>query len=412
MTMIPNRQLFPLLLIIFIDSMGYFIAIPVLVRILSPENALLADSVSETTRNLLFSLALAIMPLAAIISRPIMGHLSDQFGRKKTLAICLVGSGGGFLITALGMSISSFALIVLGRLINGVAASSQAIAQAAITDLTAGKRKAFFLSINALAMTFAMAGGSALGGILSDPALVSWFSDSTPFYAALLLVIVAWFLLIYSFSDTPYLPETTKSISLFSAFRQLLTPAESAQLRWLLIIFFLLELSWSLYYQAAPLSFSEYYGTDATSIGLFMGYAGLWMCIGLGIVYGGLLRFANLPNVLMYCMTTCTLGAVLCGYLADFSGQWWVSIPIVLGVGMGYTTLLTLMSNIADIKQQGILMGLAGATLAFAWLITGSLSGILVNIFPSLPLHASGWLMALAFVLAFTWYKRFANHPR
>jgi MFS family permease len=405
MTTLPYRQLLPLLLIIFIDSMGYFIAIPVLVRILSPEAGLLVPGVSETTRNLLFSLALAIMPLAAIISRPIIGYCSDRFGRKKILGICLLGSAGGFLLTAAGMAMSSFIFVVLGRLINGVSASSQAIAQAAISDLTQGKRKAFFLSINALAMTLAMAGGSALGGVLSDASLIAWFSDSTPFYMATVLVFIALFLLIYYFSDISSSPVITKKITLISALRQLLASPTSAQMRLLLLIFFLLELSWSLYYQAAPLSFSEHYGTDATTIGLFMGYAGLWMCIGLGVVYGGLLRFASLPKVLIYCMTACTMGTLLCGYLTEFNQQWWVSIPIVLGVGMGYTTLLTLMSN-ATTEQQGILMGLAGATLAFAWLITSILSGILVSVSPSLPLHVSGWLMFVGFILTLIWYKK------
>ena len=178
------RQLIPLLLIIFIDSMGYFIAIPILVRVIGPESELLAFSVTETTRNLLFSLALAIMPLAAIISRPLIGYYSDRFGRKKILAYCLMGSGVGFLLPVLGFAINSFAIVVLGRLVSGVTASSQAIAQAAITDITAGKRKAFFLSMNALCMTLAMAGGSTLGGVLSDHNLVAWFSNSTPFLVA------------------------------------------------------------------------------------------------------------------------------------------------------------------------------------------------------------------------------------
>jgi MFS family permease len=397
------RQLLPLLLIIFIDSMGYFIAIPVLVRVLNPDTLLLASDVSATTRNILFSVALAIMPLAAIISRPIMGYCSDRFGRKKVLSHCLVGSACGFLLPVWGIAIGSFSLIVIGRFISGITASSQAIAQAAIADITAGKSKAFYLSLNALCMTFAMAGGSVLGGVLSDPSLVSWFNDGTPFLAATGLVFIAYILLQKFYLE--YNNEPTIKMQFWATFHKIILSSSAKNTRLLLCIFFLLELSWSLYYQAAPLTLNEYYGIDATTIGLFMGYAGLWMCIGLGVVYGGLLRFFTLPHVLLTCMFLCTLGTLICGYLPSFSGQWYNVIPIVLGVGMTYPTLLTLMSNNTDPAQQGGLMGLAGATLALAWLLTGLSAGFLVNLFPALPMHASGWIMLLGFILTWRWYR-------
>lgn len=402
---ISYRQLIPLLLIIFIDSMGYFIAIPVLIRVLNPDTLLLAGDVNETMRHMLFSVALAIMPLAAIISRPIMGYCSDRFGRKKVLSSCLIGSAVGFLLPVWGIATHSFALIVLGRLISGVTASSQAIAQAAITDITAGKSKAFYLSLNALCMTFAMAGGSALGGVLSDSTLVSWFNDGTPFLAATFLVIIAFTLLQLLWKDASPLRTQNKSLNFLTTFRTMIFSSTAKHTRLLLCIFFLLELSWSLYYQAAPLTLSEHYDIDATTIGLFMGYAGLWMCIGLGVVYGGMLRFFTLPRVLITCMFLCTFGTVLCGYLPVFQAQWYMAIPIVLGVGMSYPTLLTLMSNNTDAAQQGGLMGLAGATLAFAWFLTGLSAGFLVNIFPALPLHVSGWIMLGGFILTVYWYR-------
>ena len=207
-----------------------------------------------------------------------------------------------------------------------------------------------------------------------------------------------------------YYPDTSNSNdfptqSISAALSQLFVTPEAKPLRLLLLIFLLLELSWSLYYQAAPLSLNEYYGADATTIGLFMGFAGLWMCVGLGVVYGGLLRITTLPRVLLICMLMSTMGTLICGYLPYFSLQWLVAIPIVLGVGMTYPTLLTLMSNQTAETQQGGLMGLAGATLALAWLITSIFSGILVNIFPALPFHASGWIMLIGLVLAWRWYR-------
>lgn len=397
------KSLLPLFLIIFIDSMGYFIAIPILIRVLSPESTLLAVSVDASTRHLLFSLALAILPLAAIISRPIIGYCSDRWGRKKILLFCLIGSAGGFLLPVWGFAVNSFVWVVLGRLVSGITASSQAIAQAAITDITSGKQKAFFLSINALCMTLAMASGSVLGGLLSDNQVYYLFSDSTPFLIAALLVFIAIILLWLFFPDEVQKKSRQKQQSLFASLQTLLASPKSKNIRLLLIIFFLLELGWSLYYQAAPLTFNEHYGTDPTTISLFMGYAGLWMCIGLGVVYAGLLRFTQLSHALLICMVLCAVALSLSGFLPEFNQQWLMAIPIVLGVGMAYPTLLTLMSN--ETEQQGGLMGLAGAALALAWLITGLFSGILVNIFSLLPLYIAGLTMLAALGLTIYWYK-------
>ena len=72
----------------------------------------------------------------------LLGDLSDQVGRKKSLSICLIGSFLGYICAALSVSIGSMALMFFGRIVAGFTAGSQPIAQAAIIDSSEEAHKA------------------------------------------------------------------------------------------------------------------------------------------------------------------------------------------------------------------------------------------------------------------------------
>jgi len=137
-------RLIPLFLVIFIDSLGYFLVIPVLLHLfICGEYGLIPSTTSLATRNLLYGLTVTLSPLGFLLTAPIIGNVSDKYGRKKTIFWCLVGSFVGFILPIFGILKGSLTLLFLGRFIAGISSGSQPVAQAAIADFTAGKQKHF-----------------------------------------------------------------------------------------------------------------------------------------------------------------------------------------------------------------------------------------------------------------------------
>ena len=395
-------RLIPLFLVIFIDSMGYFLVIPVILRLfIDGEYGLIPLNTSLTVRNVLYGITVTLAPLAFLISAPLIGSLSDQWGRKKTIFLCLLGSLTGFILPIIGILTRSLPLLLLGRFITGFSSSSQPVAQAAITDFTQKKQKAFYLAMIGFAMTLAMILGPLGGGYLSDPQLVSWFTVMTPYWAAVILSFINIVLLLAFYREKSEKQKKPTSISLHQSIKILFGMLTHSAIRHLLLIFLLMELAWSQYYQVIFLFLREYHHYTASQIALFTGYIGFWMSLGLTIIYRVIIRYVPIERILRVSMIMISVGFAGCTFLPGTSSQWVFVIFISLFVGMAYPSLLALISNHADKAHQGWVMGVASTLLGSAWMCTAFLSGWLINYFDRLPLlFATGCSMAGLFVLS------------
>lgn len=194
------RRLFPLLLLIFVDSLSYFVVIPVLMRLFYGDHtSILSHNTSMMMRDVLTGVTIALSPLATLLSAPFIGNASDHYGRKKTLLGCLCCVLIGFALPIMGIMQKSVALIMMGRFIAGIGSASQSIAQAAVADLCHEKDKARMLGNIALMMTLALIVGPLVGGYLSDVNLSHAFGLTTPYFFALILSVLNIGLLLFFF---------------------------------------------------------------------------------------------------------------------------------------------------------------------------------------------------------------------
>lgn len=361
------RQLLPLLLIIFIDTLGYFIVLPVILRLfMHGSDSLLPANTSMMTRNLLYSFTLMLSPLAFIICSPLIGHFSDRYGRKKALTYALLAACIGFLLPIVGIFKKVLPLIFIGRFIAGASSSSQPVAQAGMTDITTGKARAFYLSLIGFAMTFGMVIGPLSGSYLSDHTLVSWFNVTTPYYFALLLSFINIIMIITLYKNT-YQPLLKK---------RLLSPRLLTKNNiWLLMLSFLfLEIAWSQYYQASFLTMTQHFHYSMNKMGIFAAYMGFWMCIGLTIVYNQLLKNFSIEFIAKSSLCVASLALLFCN-IPNTAIQWIMMIPATIAVGTSYPSLLSLLSHRTETTHQGYILGCASTVLGVAWMLTGLLSG-------------------------------------
>ncbi|MBB72318.1 MAG: hypothetical protein CMF50_07965 [Legionellales bacterium] len=399
--MLVNRQrLLPLFILLVIDGMGFGLVIPVLSPlIMDPNTSILPINTSDSLRHLYFGLTLAVFPTAVFLGTPVLGILSDRLGRRKVLLWCLGGSFVGLCLAASSIALNSIALLLIGRVLTGLASASQPIAQAAIADISSHGKKALNLSLIAFAMTVGMVAGPLAGGFLSDSHLFHGFSLQTPFIAASLLSAVNFVLMIFTFAETrdiKSLPQWTWHDNLSNC----IIMFESCTLRRLIAGFLLIELAWSLYFQATPLTLAQRYHFSSEMIAIFITYLGLTMSVGLTVVFRAIVPYFSLEKIIRGCFLSAVASLLGCLLVHNQWLQWLMTIPLTIGVGIAYTALLALMSNHLNQHLQGWLMGFAAALLALAWAITGYMAAPLLHWHYQLPIMGALLLAGIGYTVA------------
>ena len=127
-----NKSLMTIFLIVFIDLLGFGIILPLLPYIAEKYSA----------GPLQIGLLTATYSFFQLIASPILGRLSDRYGRKKLLIFSQLGSAFGYLILGLA---GNLPLLFLSRIIDGITGGNISIAQAYIADVTDKKNRTIFL---------------------------------------------------------------------------------------------------------------------------------------------------------------------------------------------------------------------------------------------------------------------------
>ena len=370
------KLIFPYFAIIVLDVMSLWIVLPVLATLVShtADNILTAHGSHERWRHLIYGIILSIPAFFQIIVAPLLGYISDHVGRKKVLLYCAVGAFISFIIYAISFALSSLFLLILARVINGVSSGSLAVAQAAMTDISDGKRRAVNIALIAVAMTIGLILGPLLGGVLSDQHLVSWFNNALPFYAAAILSLICIIAMWLYLQETTLAPTQQKNnaYALYSGIKMLLN---HSYVLLVLLAFLFFELGWSLYFQAIPLLLVPSFHYSNTMLGIFINYVSIILSLGLFFILRLAINHFSLAAIIIAGLIVNILAYTGIYFLHQALWQWLLAIPVALAVAICYPALKAAASNAFPQAKQGLLMGIAYAFLCLAFGVSGILSG-------------------------------------
>lgn len=393
------KRLFPLLLLIFIDSFSYFVVIPVLLELFfNPHYGLLPANASVATRDFLTGFTIALSTVAALIAAPFVGNFSDHYGRKKTLLICLVSIFFGFFLPIIGIMTKHLSLILLGRLLSGIGSSSQPVAQAAVADLCKDDEKSLFLSFIALMMTLPIILGPLAGGYLSDSHLVSWFNATTPYCLAAAISLVSFFIILFFFQETMQSRMRAQMLSVREVIIGLKQAIKAHHIGLLLLVFFCVELGWSQYYQSVSLILSQQFHYSIQQVSLYNALMGIFMSGGLLFLYPIWMKYASTQKIMFYSTILAFTGLLSCAIFP--SVQYIFVWMVAIFTGTAYVSLLTLISNRVPATHQGWIMGYTSTILFLAWMITAFNGGWLVSVHATLPLWVAAGALLIGVISA------------
>jgi DHA1 family tetracycline resistance protein-like MFS transporter len=412
----------PLLVIfttVFIDLVGFGIVIPVLP--FYAEGTIF--NATPRTVGLLFA-SYSVMQL---IFSPVLGRLSDKHGRRPVLLLSLIGTGIGFLI--LGFATTLWMLFV-GRILDGITGGNISTAQAYIADVTTPENRAKGMGLIGAAFGLGFIFGPAIGGILSR------WGVHVPFLFAATLCFANALLLYFTLPETVTKDHPARvSAAGGRGLSQLFNSLSQPRLGFVLSIYFLFVVAFSIMTTSFSLYTMFRFGYDAQHTGYLFAYVGLISVIIQGGLIGKLVkRFGELALVIVGALSfAASLFAV--PFVGPNAGGLFALLigggVFSLGNSLATPALNSLASKSVGPAEQGTVLGVTQSLASLARAVGPSIAAVLIHSSVSyigadnlehhmsdVSLRLTFWtaavIMFFAFLLALYYARSFAtpDHPQ
>jgi len=384
---------FIILVSVFVDMLGYGIMLPLLPFYVQAQDG------GAAIAGGLMSMYASIQ----LVSGPILGALSDRYGRKPILLLCLFGTASAYLLLGLA---NSLVLIFVAIFLDGLTGSNLTLAHAYVADTTSAENRARGLNYSQLAFGLGIMAGPILGGTLSG------FGLSIPAFVASF----------FAFANTVFgfffLPESlpperreTKPISqVFSWAGQFTSIFRQKNIQNFLIVLFLLNLAFAGLQTNFPLYSNARFGWSPAQNSYFYLYVGLCGVIVQGVLFGKLQARFGERKLIPAGLAFMVIG--LAGMA--FAPTAWMIFPAVaivaLGTGISIPSLTALVSLRVPDSEQGRLMGGNQTLLALTNIFGPTIAGISFDV---IAISAPYWLGSLfsAFALLVAIWALRKNNP-
>jgi len=407
-------SIFPLLSVNFIGTLGFSIMLPFLVYL-----------VREFKGNAFLYGALgASYSLCQMIGAPILGRMSDYYGRKRILFICEVGTFVSWVIFFIALyfpikTVFSFHSAVLGdlvftlpllvaflaRSVDGITAGDISVANAYLSDISEEidlKKNYGKMSASA---NIGFIVGPMLAGILGATAM----GLKLPIIVTALITLASLFLIVFGLPESSKIahkfklgtpPVEIPGIEITNASKpgfQFLIRQPNVAI--MLVLYFLIYLGFNFFYISFPLFASDGLKWNVTQLGVFFAFLSGLMVLVQGpflsaiskkvtdawlTIVGGFLLTINFVLMMSHNNIILYIGAVFFAF----------------GNGLMWPSFLSILAKVAGQKYQGAIQGLAGSAGSIASIFGLIIGGILYNSY-----HEKTFLVAAAIIFGVFLYS-------
>jgi len=357
-----NKRLFSIILVVFIDLLGFSLILPLLPYYAETFKA------NETTTGILIA-SYAVMQL---IGAPILGRLSDRFGRRPVLLLSVFGTFLGFLL--LGFA-NALWMLFASRILDGLTGGNLSVAQAYISDVTDEKSRSKGLGMIGAAFGLGLIIGPVTGGLLSQ------WGYAVPAFAAAaisfinLILIYAW--LPESLTEEKRSQMTEKRPAV--TFNALLVAFQRPFTGSLLITRFFFGLAFAIFQTIFSLYALAKFNLTARDTGFVLTYVGVLSVIVQGFLVGRLT--SRFREDVLITASVVLMGISLLGWALAPSVLWLYIImtPTALSGGLLNTLLSSTLTKAVAPQEVGGILGLSTAVESSTRIIAPLLGGVLLQ---------------------------------
>jgi len=387
-----NKRLFSIILVVFIDLLGFSLILPLLPYYAETFQA------SEFVTGLL----VASYAAAQLIGAPVLGRLSDRFGRRPLLLASIFGTLVGFLL--LGFA-NTLWMLFAARVIDGFTGGNLSIAQAYITDVTDAKDRSKGLGMIGAAFGLGFIIGPVTGGLLSQ------FGYGVPAFVAAAMsfanLALIYFWLPESLTAEKRASTTDKkpAVTLGALLTALKRPFTGS----LLVTRFFFGLAFAIFQTIFSLYALAKFNLTAAQTGYVLTYVGVLSVITQGFLVGRITAKFREDILIVACVGLMAVSLVGWAIAPSVLVLLVILTPTALSGGILNTLLSSTLTKAVAPQEVGGILGLSAsvesATRIFAPVIGGAL---LQQVGPWAP----GVFGALVMACVFTYvYVKIYNHP-
>jgi DHA1 family tetracycline resistance protein-like MFS transporter len=379
---------------VFLDMVGFGLIMPVLPALIEDVGHMDLASASIIGGWMFFAFA-----MAQFVCGPLMGNLSDRFGRRPLLLLAVFGLGVDYLFSALAPTL--FFLFV-GRIIAGVCGSSYVIANAYIADVTAPEDRARAFGLMGAAFGVGFVLGPAIGGLLGE------FGPRVPFFVAaaisLLNFAYGWFVLpetLPADRRRPFEWRRANPLGTFKVFRsyQGILP--------LCAVMFVYFFASSVYPAIWPFWGMAKFDWSVSMVGLTLAAFGIVTALFQGLLVGPVVKTFGEERTVLIGMVSAVIACLGYGLAGGL-----VAVLILLVIhgpeGFVHPMLTAIMSKAVPDDAQGELQGGISSVMNIAMLAGTVFFSQIFGLFwaegrawrsPDVAFFVAGGILALALVL-------------
>jgi DHA1 family tetracycline resistance protein-like MFS transporter len=371
-----RSPLFVLFLTVFIDLVGFGIVIPIL--------PLYAEHFHASP--IAIGWLTGIYSGMQIIFTPILGKLSDRFGRRPVLFVSIVGTAIGFALMGLAHSLT---FLFIARIIAGITGGNISIPQAYIADVTAPEKRSRAMGLIGAAFGLGFTFGPLIGGVMSR------ISYSAPFYFSAGLAVINAALVYLILPES--LPRERRvrpheEASIIEVFRH----GRGAMFGIVIATYFFLIVGFSIMTTLFALFTEKRFGYDAQANGYLFGFVGVVSVIVQGGLIGRLIKIFGEVALARAGMILTTLSLALLPMSGNLTVLLLICAGLSAGSGFASPPLSGLASQMIESSWQGRALGLMQSAGSTARLLGPLLGGWLLTLDLRKPVSQYGYTPFLA----------------
>lgn len=393
----PRSPKLFLFLTVLIDLLGVGIVLP-----LMPYYVKIVEQSSipwlANNRAIVVGLLMASFALMQFLFAPVLGALSDRYGRRPILILSLLGSALSYVLFGVAEYLSFLGvetvlvILFLGRILSGITGASISTAQAYIADVTTPEERAKGMGMIGAAFGLGFMLGPALGGLLSTISL------ATPAFFAAGLALVN---VIFGYFNLPEsLPPERRTVTPVrgvNPLERVQTLVRRPSLQPLLIGVFLLNLAFASLQSNFAVFSDVRFGFGPLDNALIFTLVGLLAVLMQGVLIRRLVLAFGEARLVIAGLTLMAIGFVAIAFVP----QAWMLFPVVgavaIGSGMATPSLTSLISRRVAAHEQGTTLGGTQAVTSLTMIIGPIFAGVTFDsIDTGAPYYLGGILIALA----------------
>jgi len=353
-----KKELLPVILLTFVNTLNFSILIPILPFIIK----------SYGGGTVTYGIILSTYPFFQFFAAPILGSLSDRYGRRLILLISQAGTVLSWVIFAVAYFVPNVSVgivsipllvIIISRIADGVTGGNSAVASAYLSDITTREEKT---------KAFGMVGGVVGLGLIFGPVIGGLTMSHSIGYLIPILLTLA-ISMITLIVMVKYLPESLPLnsrvpkvkigiVEELQFFPKLIKYSKNRKIKYLFFLRAMFLFVFSSFSSIFVLYMIDNFAFDSTKIGLFFMVVGIFLVFNQAFLAGVISkRIGDLKTFIIGQMALS-----LSQFLYIFASNFWMFLPLVylnnFGLSISMPTFKSLISKSVDESKQGEIMGI------------------------------------------------------